>query len=257
MARQLNGRIALVVGAAQGIGAGIARCFAAEGAQVVLADLDARKGRAVAAELGEAGLFVEADLADPASLEALAAIVLERFGHLDILVQNAGIYPEAPLETMSLAHWERVLRVNLTGSFLAVQACLPALKRSSAGRIVLTSSITGPRVAAPGTSAYAASKGGINGFIRAAALELAPHRITVNGIEPGNIMTEGLASGRSPEFIEGMRRAVPLGRLGLAEDVAAAALYLASTGASYVTGTTIVVDGGQILPESADCIPTT
>ena len=118
------------------------------------------------------------------------------------------------------------------------------------GRIVLTSSITGPRVAQPGHGHYSASKAGINGLIRAAAIELAPDGITVNGVEPGNIMTEGMRAERSAEYVAAMAASVPLGRLGAPRDVAHAVLFLASDEAAYVTGTTIVVDGGQILPES-------
>ena len=118
------------------------------------------------------------------------------------------------------------------------------------GRIVLTSSITGPRVSSPGHGHYSASKAGINGLIRAAAVELAPDGITVNGVEPGNILTEGMQAERSPAFIGAMERSVPLGRLGTPRDVAHAVLFLASDEAAYITGTTIIVDGGQIVPES-------
>jgi 3-oxoacyl-[acyl-carrier protein] reductase len=118
------------------------------------------------------------------------------------------------------------------------------------GRIVLTSSITGPRVSSPGHGHYSASKAGVNGLTRAAAIELAPDGITVNGVEPGNILTEGMQAERSPEFIGAMERSVPLGRLGTPRDVAHTVLFLASDEAAYITGTTIIVDGGQILPEA-------
>jgi 3-oxoacyl-[acyl-carrier protein] reductase len=131
-----------------------------------------------------------------------------------------------------------------------VQACLEPMRAQRYGRIVLTSSITGPRVSSPGHGHYSASKAGINGLIRAAAIEAAPHDITVNGVEPGNILTEAMQRERSPEFIRAMERSVPLGRLGTPRDVAHACLYLASDEAAYVTGTTIIVDGGQILPEA-------
>jgi 3-oxoacyl-[acyl-carrier protein] reductase len=126
------------------------------------------------------------------------------------------------------------------------------MRARGGGRLIFTSSITGPRVTSPGHGHYAASKAGINGFIRSAALEFAADRITVNGIEPGNILTEGMRMHRSPEFIEAMAAMVPLGRLGTPDDVANAALFLASDEAAYITGTTIIVDGGQILPEGAD-----
>jgi 3-oxoacyl-[acyl-carrier protein] reductase len=126
------------------------------------------------------------------------------------------------------------------------------MKAQRSGRILFTSSITGPHVTSPGHGHYSATKAGINGFIRAAALEFAGYGITVNGVEPGNIMTEALATQRSPEFIQAMANAIPLGRLGTPEDVANAFLFLASDEAAYITGTTIIVDGGQLLPEGSD-----
>ena len=153
--------------------------------------------------------------------------------------------PDIPVE-----EWDAVLGVNLRGCFLAVQACARPMRARKYGRIVLTSSITGPRVTSPGHGHYSASKAGINGLIRAAAIELAPDGITVNGVEPGNIVTEGLAAERSPAYIRAMERAVPLGHLGTPRDVAHAVLFLASDEAAYITGTTIIIDGGQILPEA-------
>ena len=154
------------------------------------------------------------------------------------------------LADIGVEEWDAVLGVNLRGCFLAIQACARPMRAQRYGRIVLTSSITGPRVSSPGHGHYSASKAGINGLIRAAAIELAPDGITVNGVEPGNILTEGVQAERSPEFISAMERSVPLGRLGAPRDVAHAVLFLASDEAAYITGTTIVVDGGQILPEA-------
>ena len=183
-------------------------------------------------------------------MDALAQATLDRFDRVDILIQNAGIYPYTMLPDVSVEEWDSVLGVNLRGCFLAIQACIPPMRDQKYGRIVLTSSITGPRVTSSGHGHYSASKAGINGLIRSAAIELAQHGITVNGIEPGNILTEGMKAERSPQFIRAMERSVPLGRLGTPRDVANAALFLASDEAAYITGTTIVVDGGQILPEN-------
>lgn len=252
MAGRLDDRVAIVIGAGQGIGAAIARRFAEQGAKLVLADANAESGARLAEALGPHAVFVKADVADPDDMTALAAQALERFGRIEILVQNAGIYPPALLADTSLSEWNKVLGVNLTGSFLAIRACLPAMRARRYGRIVLTTSITGPRVSSPGMGAYAASKAGMVGLIRTAALELAPDNITVNGIEPGNILTEGLSKGRSAGFVDNMVASIPLGRLGQPDDVAHAAVFLASDEASYITGTTIVVDGGQILPEGKD-----
>jgi len=167
-------------------------------------------------------------------------------------MQNAGIYPWRLIENTEPEEWDSVLAVNLKGTYLAARAALPVMKASGQGRMIFMSSITGPRVTAPGHGHYSASKAGINGFIKAAAIEFAAYAITVNGVEPGNIMTEGMKQHRSPEFIRSMEETVPLGRLGSPRDVANAVLFLASDDASYITGTTIIVDGGQTLPEGKD-----
>jgi 3-oxoacyl-[acyl-carrier protein] reductase len=248
---RVEGKIAVVIGAARGIGAAVALRLVEEGAKVVIGDTLEDDGRATAQRLAGQGeaLFVGADVGDKASVDALIRTALERFGRVDILVQNAGIYPYTLLPDIPVEEWDAVLGVNLRGCFLAIQACIAPMRAQGYGRIVLTSSITGPRVTSPGHGHYSASKAGINGLIRAAAIELSPHGITVNGVEPGNILTEGMRAERTDEFIRAMERSVPLGRLGEPRDVAHAVLFLASDEAAYVTGTTIVVDGGQILPE--------
>jgi len=248
VANRLKDRTAIVIGAARGIGEGIAEVFAEEGAKLVIADALAAEGRATADRLG--GMFVAMDVSSPADNKALVAATLERHGRVDILVQNAGIYPMTMIADIDPAEWDRVLAVNLKGVFLAFQACLKPMQAQRYGRCVFTSSITGPRVTSPGHGHYSASKAGILGFVRAAALEAAPFGITVNGVEPGNILTEGVKLHRSLEFRREMEAAVPLGRLGTPRDVGYACAYLASDEAAYVTGTSIIVDGGQILPES-------
>ena len=250
MAARLAGRKALVVGAARGIGAAIAERFAEEGATVMIADTEAAAGQATAERLG--GKFVVTDISDAQSAERAVTATLDAFGGLDILVQNAGIYPWTLIENITPEEWDKVLGVNLRGTFLAARAALAPMRKAGYGRMIFTSSITGPRVTSPGHGHYGASKAGINGFIRSAALEFARFCITVNGVEPGNILTEGLQAHRSTEFIRNMERSVPLGRLGKPKDVANAVLFLASDEAEYVTGTTIVVDGGQTLPEGHD-----
>ncbi len=258
MTKQLEGRVAIVIGAAQGIGFGIAEVFSEAGARLVIGDNDAEKTAATAARLGAPHLVTEADVSSKADCERLVVKVLDAFGRVDILVQNAGIFPWTTIEETSVEEWDRVLAVNLRGCFLAAQACLGPMRTAGYGRMVFISSITGPRVTSPGHGHYSASKAGINGFIRAAALEFAPYGITVNGVEPGNILTDGMKAHRSPEYIQKMKASVPLGRLGTPRDVAHACLFLASDHASYVTGTTIIVDGGQILPEGGnfDIAPT-
>jgi 3-oxoacyl-[acyl-carrier protein] reductase len=169
---------------------------------------------------------------------------------VDVLVHNAGIYPDVRLVDMTVEDWDRVHAVNLRGTFLAVKAVLPVMLEQGKGRIVITSSITGPRVGNPGLAHYSASKAGVNGFIKTAAIELARSGITVNAVEPGNILTPGMTDVLGADYIRDQERSIPMGTLGTPEDIAYAMLYLASDEAAYVTGQSIVVDGGQILPES-------
>jgi 3-oxoacyl-[acyl-carrier protein] reductase len=250
MTGRLTNRTALVIGAARGIGAGIVERFIEEGAHVVIADTEAAIGRATAKRLG--ARFVETNIALKADAERAVAEAVDHFGGLDILVQNAGIYPWTLIENIEPEEWDNVMAVNLRGTFLAARAALPVMREKKYGRMVFTSSITGPRVTSPGHGHYSASKAGINGFIKAAALEFSGYGITVNGVEPGNILTEAIVEHRSQAFIRNMEEAVPLGRLGTPRDIANAVLFLASDEASYITGTTIIVDGGQTLPEGKD-----
>jgi 3-oxoacyl-[acyl-carrier protein] reductase len=166
-----------------------------------------------------------------------------------VLCANAGIFPAAKLEDMTSGEWDEVMNTNLKGTFHAVKACVPYLKKSDQGRIVITSSITGPVTGFPGWTHYGASKAGQLGFMRTASIELAKYGITVNAIMPGNIVTEGLA-GLGPDYEETMAASIPLKRLGTVGDIGHAAAFLASKEAGYITGQTLIVDGGQVLPES-------
>ena len=250
MPGRLEGKVAVVVGGARGIGEGIARRFVEEGAKVVIGDTEVDAGRAAAERLG--AHFVTTDITRPEHAAWIVAEALAKHGRLDIAVQNAGIYPWRLIESTPPDEWDRVMGVNLKGTFLLAQAALKPMKQQRSGRMIFTSSITGPKVSSPGHGHYSASKGGINGFIKAASVEFAPFNITVNGVEPGNILTEGMKAERSPEFIKSMADMIPLGRLGTPRDVANAFLFLASDDAEYITGTTVVVDGGQTVPEGAD-----
>jgi len=250
MPGRLEGKVAVIVGAARGIGEGIAARFVEEGAKVVIGDTEVEAGGKTAARLG--AHFVETDISDPAHATRIVAEAVARHGTLDIAIQNAGIYPWRMIETTPPEEWDKVLAVNLKGTFLLAQAALKPMKAKRSGRMIFTSSITGPKVSSPGHGHYSASKGGINGFIKAASVEFAAWNITVNGVEPGNILTEGVKQHRSEAFIKSMADMIPLGRLGTPRDVANAFLFLASDDADYITGTTIVVDGGQTVPEGAD-----
>ncbi|MBM2713716.1 SDR family oxidoreductase [Mesorhizobium caraganae] len=250
MTGRLQDKVALIIGSARGIGKGIAQRFAEEGARLILADSEAEAGQATADELG-AG-FIRTDISQMTDAEAAVALALKHHGRLDIVVQNAGIYPWQLIENTSPDDWDRVMAVNLRGTFNATLAALAPMKAQGYGRMLYTSSITGPHVTSPGHGHYAASKAGINGFIRSAALEFSGYGITVNGVEPGNILTEAIELHRGAAYIKNMEDSIPLGRLGSPRDVANAFLFLASDDASYITGTTIVVDGGQLLPEGKD-----
>jgi 3-oxoacyl-[acyl-carrier protein] reductase len=250
MTGRLHNKVALIFGAARGIGAGIAERFAEEGAKIVIADMEVDVGKETANRIN--GTFVACNLSKPDEIEAAVASTVKIHDRLDILVQNAGIFPLNNIADISVEEWDHVLAVNLRGTFLAARAAYAIMKKQNYGRMVFTSSITGPRVTAPGHGHYSASKAGINGFIKAAALEFSMHNVTVNGVEPGNIMTDGMKLHRSKEYIKMMEDGVPLGRLGTPRDVANAALFLASDDADYITGTTIIVDGGQTLPEGKD-----
>ena len=248
----IQGRVAIVTGASAGIGRGIARVFAREGAQVVAASRTRESGERAVQEIRDAGgdaLFVQADVSSKADNERVAAAAIQAYGRIDILVHNAGVFWEVMLDSMTEDDWDRCHNVNLKGMLFATQAVLPAMKRQKGGRILVTSSITGPRTGMPGFAHYGATKGGVNGFLRNAAVELAPWGITVNGVEPGNILTEGLA-GLGDDYLKAMTRAIPLGKLGDPEDIAHAMAFFASNEAGWITGQTLVVDGGQTLPES-------
>jgi 3-oxoacyl-[acyl-carrier protein] reductase len=245
--QDLTGQVAVVTGAAQGIGRGIASVLAAEGARVVIVDVDGELAQATAGELG--GLAVSADVTERASVDAMANRITEELGRIDILAANAGIYPFADLETLDEEMWSHVMDVNVSGAVRTVQACLPAMRRQGYGRIVLTSSITGPVTGQLGFAHYGASKAAMLGFMRSAAVELARSGITINAVLPGNVSTPGFAD-TSDEHQRRMLSSIPMGRYAEPEEVGWAVRFLASPEAGYITGQTLIVDGGQVLPEA-------
>lgn len=251
MNQDLTGRSALVTGSGQGIGRALAQLFAAHGARVMVATRTEASGaetvRLIRAAGGNAELCT-VDLSTRAAANRAVAASVDTFGGLDLLIHNAGMFPMEPLIDLSDETLDTTLAVNLKSCFWLTQAALAALRRAEHPRIVITSSVTGPRTAIAGLSHYAASKAGVNGFIRSAALELAEYRITVNGVEPGLIATQAMANlGDAPALASN----IPLKRLGTPEDIAHAMLFLASPHAGYITGQTLVVDGGALLPENA------
>lgn len=249
----LAGRVALVTGGGRGIGAAIASVFARAGASVLIVNRSGGAGEAVAEAIragGAAAESVQCDIGGREACERAVSEAVQRFGALDIVVHNAAVNPWARLEAITESDLRHTLAVNLEACFWLAQAALPQWRARGAGRLLVTSSVTGPRVAMPGSAAYAASKAGVNGFIRSAALDLAGERITVNGVEPGYIAKRGGTLLADPARAARIARHIPLGELGSPEDVAHAMCFLASDAARYITGQTIVVDGGSTLPES-------
>ncbi len=253
---RMSGNVVIVTGAAKGIGRGIARVFASEGATVVVADLDDQVGTATAATLADTGGivdFVLTDVTRQASCQAAVRTVIERYGRVDTLVSNAGIYPQAFLSEMTESDWDRIFEINVKGMFFMVTAVLPHMRQRHSGRIVLTSSVTGPVTGYPGWAHYGATKAAMLGFMRSAAIEVATEGVTINAVLPGNIMTEGM-EGMGQDYIDALAASIPMKRLGDPEDIGYAMLFLASNEAKYITGQTIVVDGGQLLPEGAGAV---
>ncbi|WP_028060338.1 3-oxoacyl-ACP reductase FabG [Candidatus Solirubrobacter pratensis] len=254
--RRLDGQGAIVTGSARGIGRGIAQVLASEGARVAIADLNQAAAEATAAEFRDAGhdaIAVGVDVTSRESVGDMAAAVLDAFGHLDILAANAGIYPIALIDQIDEREWDRVNDLNAKGAFFALQACVPAMRARSYGRIVLTSSITGPITGHPGYAHYGASKAAMLGFMRSAAIELATDGVTVNAVMPGNVRTPGLDEA-GEEHQRQMMASIPLKDFADPEDIGWAVRFLASPEARYITGQTLIVDGGQVLPETPEAL---
>jgi 3-oxoacyl-[acyl-carrier protein] reductase len=250
--QRLTDQVAVVTGAARGIGRGIASVLGAEGARVVLCDLDGELAESTATSLREQGLDAQAlstDVTDRTSVETMAALVVAEHGRIDILAANAGIYPIADFAAIDDAVWDRVMDVNAKGALRTVQACIPTMVARGYGRIVLTSSITGPVTGQRGFAHYGASKAAMLGFMRSAAVELATSGVTINAVLPGNVQTPGFAD-TSEEHQRRTLAAIPMGRYADPDDVGWAVRFLASPEAAYITGQTLIVDGGQVLPET-------
>ena len=262
--RPLVGQKALVTGGSSGIGKAVALGLGAAGADVsVNYRKDPAEAEEVAAEIqgfGSGAIPIRADVADEAEVEAMFRVHHDRFGRIDILVANAGVQRDAPFAEMSLADWNSVIAVNLTGQFLCCRAAVRAMRRTgpvpgvskSAGKIICMSSVH-QQIPWAGHVNYAASKGGVMLMMQSLAQEVAPLKIRVNAIAPGAIKTPiNREAWETPEAARALLRLIPYGRIGEPEDIARAAVWLASDEADYVTGTTIVVDGGMMLyPEFA------
>jgi NAD(P)-dependent dehydrogenase (short-subunit alcohol dehydrogenase family) len=248
---RLRGKIALVTGAQQGIGRGIALAFAREGADVALNYLDDRAAAETVAQqvraAGRRAALVQADVARPSEVQTMVARALGELGALDVLVNNAGIYPRVPFLAMRETDWDLVLDVNLKGGFLCAQAAAQAMIDGGRRGSIINMASQAIRGAVRGVH-YSASKGGVVAMTRAMALELAPHGIRVNAIAPGLTDTAQPRYGSSEEEIAAMGNAVPLGRMAQPDDIAAVAVFLASEDARHVTGQTVHVNGGSYMP---------
>ena len=243
--RGLDGRVALVTGAARGIGRAIAARLAEEGARVAIADLDGAAAEAPAAAIGRGALAVTLDITDPTAVAAGVATVATRLGPVDVLVNNAGWDKAEPFVASSEATWARVLAINLTGPIRCTRAVLDAMIERRRGRIVSIGSDAG-RVGSSGEAVYSAAKAGIAGFSKTVAREVARYGITVNVVSPGPTNTALLQeiAGDNAKLIESLRRAIPMGRTGEPEDIAGAVAFLASDDAAFITGQILSVSGG-------------
>lgn len=241
MVGRLAGRVALISGGASGMGASHARAFVAEGASVMIGDISDAAGAKLAAELGERADFVHLDVTRSADWEGAVAATVERFGKLNVLVNNAGILDGGPIGSYTEKQWQNVLSINLTGPFLGLTAARDALVAARPAAVVNISSAAGIQ-GVPGVHAYTASKFGLRGLTKSAALELAPHGVRVNSVHPGGILTPMLGAGEDATLDRGEN---PLARLGLPEEVSPLVVFLASEESSYCNGAEFVVDGGM------------
>jgi 3-oxoacyl-[acyl-carrier protein] reductase len=246
---RLEGQVAVITGAAQGIGRAIAFGLAREGAKIVVADLQGEKGKTVAAELQATGAearAVEVDVASEASVERLARETFDRFGRVDIVINDAGVYLRSPVTDMSEEDWDRTLRINLGGNFLCARAFVPAMRRQKSGRIIsIASSIA--HYGAKEFAHYAASKAAIIGFVKALARELGPDGITVNAICPSSANTDMPRRHRSEDEVMARLRATPLGHVLEPEDIVGPVLFLASEAACYITGQSHNINCGSYM----------
>jgi 3alpha(or 20beta)-hydroxysteroid dehydrogenase len=238
---RLKDKIAIITGAASGQGAAEAKLFAAEGARVVLTDLNERAGRAIAAEIGAQALFVHHDVSDEKSWKSVLRATLDAFGKPTVLVNNAGIYKPRSFQETDAELLDIHYRVNVRGVFLGMQTVYPSMIEAGGGSIVNVASGAGAR-GYPGLFAYAGSKWMVRGLTKCSAVDLAKSAVRVNAILPGLIDTPMLGE-NSPDYLRQLTQLVPMGRLGSADEVAEAALYLASDAASYVSGAEIAVCG--------------
>jgi len=250
-ANRFADKVVIVTGAARGMGRATALAFAREGAKVAVTDVSADEAHSVVREIGQAGgdaVAIQADVSDLTDVSRMVDAVIERYGTVDVLVNNAGVLGKTgPLEEIAPEEWARVIDINLTGVFNCTKAVLPIMKERGGGKIVNVSSSAGRSYSTFGAAHYTASKAGILGLTRHTASEAAPYNINVNAVAPGSMDTEMVRLSATPEHIAQEEANNPLGRLGTPEDEAHLVLFLASEEASYITGATVDINGGDLM----------
>jgi len=247
---KLKGKVAIVTGAAQGMGEAVAKLFAQEGAKVVVNDLSEQKAKKVVEEIKSGGgeaLAIKADVTDSEGIFRMAEETVARFGTIHILINNAGILRSTKTEEISEEEWDLVINVNLKGTFLCSKVVLPIMKKNRYGRIVNFSSSAGRSVSTLGGVHYTAAKAGVLGFTRQLAKEVASFGINVNSVCPGLIDTEMVRNNCSPEKLRDYERSFPISRLGRPEEVADLVLFLVSDESSYITGASLDINGGDLM----------
>lgn len=246
-------KVAVVTGGASGIGSGIAARLSSDGFLVAIADVNTSAAESLANELNSGrpenvAMAVTMDVTSEESVRQSVAAVADRWGRVDVLSANAGIYPGSPITEISSDDWDLVQRVNLRGAFFSLKHVTPYMRERRYGRVVITSSVTGAITGFPGWTHYGASKAGLLGMMRSAALELVCDGVTVNAVMPGNVRTPAWKD-LPKDYLDKTARAIPIGRLAEPSDIANGVAFFADERSGYVTGQTLVIDGGQVLPE--------
>jgi NAD(P)-dependent dehydrogenase (short-subunit alcohol dehydrogenase family) len=248
--RELQDKVAIVTGGGRGIGRAIAVRVAEAGADVIVADIDSALAKKTSEELSEEygdSIGIQVDVTQEESVEAMSTVALKEFGRVDILINNAGIMFRTRFQDISLEEWKNTLLVNLTGPFLCTRALLPMMKKNSYGRIVNISSSAGRSVSTLGGAHYTASKAGLLGFTRAVAKEVASLGITINAVCPGLIDTQMVRDTTTKKELEAFMNSFPIQRLGLPAEVGDLVVFLCTERASYITGATLDINGGDLM----------